>query len=272
MYFDFCDKKIYYKTIGNGKPLVLLNGIMMSTASWQPFVSALSEQNTLILLDFLDQGKSAYMDEDYDQAVQAEVLLALLNHLGINKASLMGVSYGGEVAIKFAVKYGDRTDRLMLFNTTAKTSDWLRDIGDGWKRIGDTCDGQTYYDVTIPVIYSSGFYQNNREWMEKRKKVLVPLFSQLTFQQRMKRLVNSSDRHDCVADLQKIKNPTLVVTCADDTLVPHGEQETLVKNIKNAQYVVVPDCGHCFMYEKPLLFTSLILGFTNVKDTEYEGF
>ena len=270
MTFDFQGKQIYYEVHGKGKPIVILNGIMMSTSSWQMFVPTLSENNMLVLVDFLDQGKSHYMTENYDQSLQAEVLLSLLDELKLEKASIMGISYGGEVAIKFAIKYGNRVDRLLLFNTTAKTSEWLRDIGKGWNRIGETLDGQTYYDATIPVIYSCGFYGREIEWMRKREKLLVPLFSDPTFQARMRRLVLSSDYHDCSKELHKINNPTLVVTCTEDTLIPKVEQDYLVTHIKNSQYVILPDSGHGSMYEKPLLFAALILGFVNAKDTEYK--
>ena len=58
-YFDFEGKSIYYELHGEGRPLLLLNGIMMSCGSWAEFVEPLSAQNQLILLDMLDQGRSA---------------------------------------------------------------------------------------------------------------------------------------------------------------------------------------------------------------------
>lgn len=270
MYFDFQGKQVYYETYGKGKPIVLLNGIMMSTASWTAFIPTLSENNMLILVDFLDQGKSHYMTENYDQNLQVELVLGLLDELKLEKTSIMGISYGGEVALKFAIKYGNRVDRLLLFNTTAKTSEWLRDIGKGWNRIGDTLDGQTYYDVTIPVVYSCGFYNREIEWIRNREKNIVPLFCDPVFQGRMKRLVYSSDYHDCTEHVKDVTNPTLIVACAEDTLIPKVEQDFLASQIKGSQYVVIPDSGHGSMYEKPLLFAALILGFVNAKDSTYK--
>ena len=56
-FFSFEGKQVYYETHGEGNPLLLLNGIMMSTMSWKEFVAPLSAQNRLILVDFMDQGK-----------------------------------------------------------------------------------------------------------------------------------------------------------------------------------------------------------------------
>ena len=53
-YFEYQGKNVYYETHGEGKPLILLNGIMMSTKSWGIFKEAFSANNRLILLDFLD--------------------------------------------------------------------------------------------------------------------------------------------------------------------------------------------------------------------------
>ena len=65
---------------GEGRPLLLLNGIMMSCGSWAEFVEPLSAQNQLILLDMLDQGRSAKMTEAYDHGIQIRLVDALLDH------------------------------------------------------------------------------------------------------------------------------------------------------------------------------------------------
>lgn len=175
----------------------------------------------------------------------------------------------GEVAIRHALRYPKDVERLVLANTAAWTSNWLRDIGHAWNKVGETLDGDAYYDLAIPVIYSSKFYQEKEEWMENRRKVLVPLFSTNTFQDRMKRLVDSSESHDLRSEIHKIKHETLVISSLYDNLTPLCEQEFLVKEMKNAHHVILPNCGHASMYEDPLLFISLVLGFANAKDTKY---
>lgn len=264
--FSFQNKQIYYALDGEkGEPLLFLNGIMMSTASWNSFVADLSANNRFIRLDLLDQGQSARMDDQpvYDQKLQAEVVKALLVHLQLSQVTIMGVSYGGEVAMHFAVKYPEYVKRLMLFNTTAHTNEWLRDIGRGWNEVGATLNGSAYYSITIPVIYSSTFYVNNIEWMNRRQQLLIPLFSNKEFQDRMCRLVNSAESHDVRMELNKITCPTLVVSSEFDQLTPVNEQEYLRDHLPNPTYVYIPKAGHAFMYEMPLAFISLVLGFTN---------
>ena len=97
--FEMDGRHIYFESHGQGRPLVLLNGIMMSCVSWQPFVEALSANNRLILVDFLDQGKSEKMvGQTYDHGIQVQVVRRLLEHLNLQSACVAGISYGSEPA------------------------------------------------------------------------------------------------------------------------------------------------------------------------------
>ena len=131
-YFDFEGKSIYYELHGEGRPLLLLNGIMMSCGSWAEFVEPLSAQNQLILLDMLDQGRSAKMTEAYDHGIQIRLVDALLDHLGLEKVCVAGISYGSEVGLEYAIEHPERVERLMLFNATAATGAWPNDVGKAW--------------------------------------------------------------------------------------------------------------------------------------------
>ena len=151
--FLYEGKKVYYEVHGeSGQPLVILNGIMMSTASWKSFIPNFSRNNIVILVDFLDQGQSERMTTPYNHEIQVNVLEALLDLLPYEKYNVMGISYGGEIAIQYAVKRPDRIRRLVLANTAMRTSDWLRKIGDGWNAVAKTGVGEAYYLTTIPVI------------------------------------------------------------------------------------------------------------------------
>ncbi|MFH0993259.1 MAG: alpha/beta hydrolase [bacterium] len=269
--FNHEGKNVFYQTDGQGKPLVILNGIMMSTKSWNPFVRSLSERNLLIRLDFFDQGQTDKCEgQSYTQDIQVELLVHLLDHLGLEKAAIVGISYGGEVALKFAIAYPDRVDRLVLFNSTACTGPWLRDIGRGWIAAGRTRDGRAYYQTTIPVIYSPHFYISKLEWMKKREQFLIPVFSNPAFLDAMERLTNSAESYDVKADLGKVKAKTLIVSAEEDYLTPVDRQQELYQLIPGAEWIKIPIAGHASMYERPLLFATLVTGFVNVAETEYQ--
>ena len=268
-YIKVDNKNIYYSVLGSGKPILILNGIMMSTKSWEPFVKSLTANNTLIRLDFFDQGESDKLDYSYTQKLQAKVIKSLFDHLKLDKVSIVGISYGGEVALQFAVDYPDLVDRLILFSTTAYTSPFLKEIGRQWNEIGKSRNGATYYKATIPIIYSPSFYEHKLEWMKKREEILIPIFSNEVFLNQMERLVNSAEDFDVRKDLNKITAPTLIVASDEDYLTPMQNQKYLAENIKDANLVILPGVGHASMYETPLVFIALVLGFINALETNY---
>jgi pimeloyl-ACP methyl ester carboxylesterase len=270
--FKYNNQDIFYEIDGDSKKpkLLILNGIMMSTRSWIPFVDTFKEHFQLIRLDFFDQGQSAKLDHPYTQQIQIDLIKALLDELNIKKINIVGISYGGEVAILFACFYQEYVNRLMLFNSSAYTNPWLKDIGDGWIKAGSTRDGSFYYKTTIPVIYSAKYYEEKIEWMQQREKVLLPIFSNPLFLDAMERLTRSAESFDVRDKLKNLDLPVMIVTADQDNLTPKKDQEYLYKNIKNANWVIIPEVGHASMYENPSMFTTLITGFFLIKEINYK--
>lgn len=255
------DKKIYYEIYGEGQPLIILNGIMMSHLSWKVFIPELSKHRKVILFDFLDQGKSdKYEGISYKHDLQVKVLEALIHHLEIEKADIFGISYGAEIALQFAISNQEKVNKLLIFNTASFTSPWLHDIGRAWVAAAKTYDPLTYYYVTIPYIYSPGFYNTNSRWMDERKTLLSSVFTK-SYLDGMIRLIESSEGYDIREELHKIEVPTLIVASDYDYITPSHEAEYIHKQIKNSNFVMLKDCGHASMYEKPNEFVTLINGF-----------
>lgn len=240
--------------------LVMLNGIMMSTNSWKPFLKTLTKHFKVVLIDMLDQGQSSKLNDlKYDQSLQVEAIKEVVDQCELKNINLFGISYGGEVAMQFAIAYPSYIKKLLLFNTTSKTSDWLAEIGESWNRAA--YNAEAYYATTIPTIYSPKFYQEKKSWMANRKETLLQVFSNKEFTDAMIRLTNSAENHDVVNQLHKITMPTLVVGSECDTITPFAEQEELALLIPNASLMKILDTGHASMYEKPTMFITLILGF-----------
>jgi pimeloyl-ACP methyl ester carboxylesterase len=268
----FEGKKVHYEIHGNGgEPVVLLNGIMMSTASWKPFIECMTKHNTLVLVDFFDQGQSERMTESYDHSIQVALLEAVLEEVSAQiwyeKFAIMGISYGGEVAIQYALQHPARVRRLVLANTCGRTSSWLKKIGDGWNEVAKGGNGYSYYLTTIPVIYSTKFYEDRAAWMDGREAFLTQHFSKPEVLQALIRLTDSSVTYNVVDRLHEISCPTLIISSSEDVLVPPTEQQLLHEKIKGSVYVTVNGSGHASMYEAPEAFATLTLGFANLPDS-----
>lgn len=268
MIFNYHKGPVYYEIHGTGKPLLMLNGIMMSTKSWAQFIEPLSKTNQLILVDFLDQGQSGKLHEqEYTHEIQLEMLDAFVKHLNLEKVDLFGVSYGGEIAIQFSIKHPERVDRLLLFNTCSQTTYWLEEIGNAWNAASH--DGLAYYLTTIPFIYSPKFFNANSQWIRQRKEALVPVFNNPDFINSMIRLTNSSVGYNALDRLSEIKAQTLIVGCEYDMVTPYYQQEELHQHIENSELLFIPESGHALFYEKPSLFVGLVLGFISNTKSEF---
>lgn len=272
--FLYQGQEIYYELDGeltkDKDIIVILNGIMMSTKSWEPFVQSFSKDFTLLRYDMFDQGQSATRNDAYTQAIQVELLNSLLDYLNIKEVNIVGISYGASIALQFAAVHQQKVKRMIVANVVAKTSSWLKDIGDGWNEVAKTANGLAYYHITIPYIYSPQFYTKKKDWMDKRKELLIPVFSDKGFLNRMIRLTKSAETHDVTNVLKDIVVPTLIISSEEDYLTPPFEQTYLAEQLPNASLVSIPACGHASMYEVPEIFTSLVLGYFGQITVDYE--
>ncbi|MFD4032012.1 alpha/beta fold hydrolase [Streptomyces sp. NPDC058637] len=103
-----------YRMAGNGPVILLIHGIGDSSATWADLIPDLARHHTVIAPDLLGHGASDKPRADYSVAAYANGIRDLLGVLGIERATLVGHSLGGGVAMQFAYQYPERTDRLIL--------------------------------------------------------------------------------------------------------------------------------------------------------------
>ncbi|MDR1807964.1 MAG: alpha/beta hydrolase [Propionibacteriaceae bacterium] len=260
--FDFDGIPLYYEDHGAGAPLLILNGIFMSCASWAAFTPAFAAANRLLLLDLVDQGRSGQVDFEYTQELQERAVVAFLDHLGLEQVTLCGLSYGGEVALRLATRHPERLSKLILSNTCAYTSPWLRDIGHAWEFAMASHDGHAFFKTCIPYVYSPAFYEAHYDWASAREELFVRSFGPAVYD-AFARLTRSAETFDERAGLPGISVPTLVISAEHDFITPLANQLELVAAIPGAHHVMIQDSGHAAMYEKPAEFTAAVLGFAN---------
>lgn len=118
MTIRFRNTPIFYTTIGTGKPLVLLHGFLESSNIWKDFSSGYEGESQLILIDLPGHGQSDCIGEVHPMEEMAAVVHAVLEKLHIKKASFMGHSMGGYVAMAYTEKYPEKVKNLILVNST----------------------------------------------------------------------------------------------------------------------------------------------------------
>ena len=128
--------RIYYEWHGaeSAPVLVLNNGILMNAASsWVYQTSALAAHYRVLQYDCRGQGQSEHPDAPYSMALHADDLAALLTALGVERAHIAGISYGGEVAQAFAIAHPSRARSLVLADTVSEVGPELRLTVESWR-------------------------------------------------------------------------------------------------------------------------------------------
>jgi len=254
------DPGIYYEVHGEGAPLVLLNGIMMNTMSWAEHIPRLKDRYQVIVYDMRDQGQSARLKEGYDISIHAEDLKRLLGHLNIQKTHLLGVSYGGQVAMIFSLKFPHMVKRLVLSNTAPYVDQYLLSMGEMWKRAARLYDGEAFFDLALIPIYSRSFYNHHYDWLANRRQLFRDFLTKEWFDGFI-RLASSNESFDLRGHISNIDKVTLLIAAEEDVITPAGQMLEMSRAMKNSQFVSIPDTGHAAFLEKMDTFCTLIKGF-----------
>jgi len=114
---DLHGHPVTYRMLGEGPPLLLLHGITSSSQTWADVLPGLAERHTVIAPDLLGHGASAKPRADYSLGSFASSMRDLLLMLGHERASVVGHSLGGGIAMQFSYQFPERTERLALISS-----------------------------------------------------------------------------------------------------------------------------------------------------------
>jgi pimeloyl-ACP methyl ester carboxylesterase len=261
-YLDLKNRaRIYYEVHGEGEPVIFLHGIMMNTLSWVAFIPELSKRFKLILVDFRDQGQSSRMQEQYGSDIHVGDVVSLLDELNIPKVHMMGLSYGGMVALLFALKHQKRIKSFCLFNTPNIVSNHLLEIGKAWETAAELNDGAKFFQLAVPFIYSEPFYETNLDFLMERQKMFKSLLTKEWFEGLIRLSRSVKGYSISREELKTIKVPTLLVGADLDVVISRRSMKDIHENIPDCEYIVIPNAGHGAFLERMNEFLTILIGF-----------
>src|SRR4030095_2659321 len=130
--------QIAYRRIGNGRPLIVLNGFAATSADWDPsFINGLASSNHLILLDNRGIGRSTDNGRPFDIVQLADDVAQVVEKLGIERANVLGWSMGGFIAQTLASHHPGRVNKLILLSTDSGGPDADLASADVWSQLID---------------------------------------------------------------------------------------------------------------------------------------
>lgn len=114
---DLHGHRVIYRIAGNGPPVVLIHGMVNSSRHWEKVALRLASRYTVIAPDLIGHGDSATPRGDYSLGAHAASIRDLLSAIGIDRATVVGHSLGGGVAMQFFYQFPQRTERLALVSS-----------------------------------------------------------------------------------------------------------------------------------------------------------
>ena len=135
-YADVNGIKIYHEIYGQGEPLVLIHGGLTTISEMQGWVQPLAKTRRVIAVEMQGHGRTPDMDRPMSFATMGDDVAALLDHLRIPKADLVGHSFGGASAIRAAIQHPDKVRRLVVISSPYARSGWYPEAHRGMSQVG----------------------------------------------------------------------------------------------------------------------------------------
>ena len=264
--------EICYEVIGEGYPIILIQGFGARKEGFKCQVPALSEHFKVITFDNRGAGKTERVNEPYTMETLADDIKGLLDFLEIKKTHILGTSMGGIIAQQFVLQHPEYVDKLILVNTVSGAPDNV-----GLEMLKKNRLEQLELIKTDP---DKAFWDNARIWFyhkyrkelkaNPKKKffgiwsaedeirestILMPSPRDIELQIEALKGFNTLDK------LHEIQSPTLLLAASHDRVCSKSNSEEMHKRIPNIVLKVIEKAGHESPKTRASEVNSIILEF-----------
>lgn len=237
-------------TGGDGPPIVFSHGLLWDTRLFAPQVAALRGRHRCIAYDHRGQGRSEVTADGYDMDTLAEDAAALIERLGVAPAHFVGLSMGGFVGLRLAIRRPELLRSLALIDTSAEPEApakipryRLLNFVARWFGFGPVVGS------VLPILFGPTFLGDPAraaERAEYRARLLA--LDRIGTPRAVRGVI---ERAGVAESLHRIRMPTLVVVGAEDVATPPARSEALAAGIAGARLVRIAGAGHTPTLEQP---------------------
>jgi pimeloyl-ACP methyl ester carboxylesterase len=259
--------RIVYETLGDGPPLVCCHAFAVDRTMWNLQRDRFSESHRLITFDQRGSGQSDHPScvagepDPYTIDTFANDLRGVLDHLGIEKARILGLSMGAATALRFATRWPERVDRLVLTSAMAsRLPDEIIERAQKVLRILEAEGVAEAYRLYFGGPLFDGLGEHGAAGID-----LEGIARNATLDGFRGCFRVTIDRPSVVDQLHRITAPSLVLVGANDIHYLE-EAELMSGEIPHARKVILDGVGHAMSAEAPELFADEVLGFISSPD------
>jgi pimeloyl-ACP methyl ester carboxylesterase len=248
---DSC--RIAYQVRGQGSPLVLLAGQANNHHWWDGVRDDFQETHRTITLDWRGTGQSDKLDQPYSTEGFAEDVIAVLDHLGVDRADVYGTSMGGRVAQWLAARHPDRVRKLVLGCTSPGGPHGIERAASIRTALADP---ESFQDVLLDLMYTPDWLATHPGPHQTLGDPDMPAYAK-------RRHLVASNRHNAWEALPLITAPTLVVHGTDDVFNPAANAPLIADRIPGAKLHLIDRARHAYFEEFRSTASPLVIDFLN---------
>jgi len=260
--------RVHYQEVGDkdAPPIILIHGFCSSTLVWSKVFLQIADAGFRVIApDLPGYGYSAKpRDFLYTINAQARMVAGLLKQLGLQRATLVGSSYGGAVAAAIALDYPDRVEKLVLVGavTNNKPTKYMLMRLFGSPLIGDILSPLVVGSRRLLRLRMKRVYDRHECVLDERRVYArhLPLRAAATHRAII-RTVRRWDADRIQRDAHLISQPTLLLWGENDSEVPLHDGEQLQNRIEDSRLIVFRKCGHLPHEEFPQAFIEVVADF-----------
>lgn len=241
---------LHFERAGDGPPVVLLPGLGFDGSAWGYQIAALKARFSCVALDNRGSGRSVAPEDDYALEAMAADVVALLDHLDLSDAHLVGMSLGGKIAQVVAAEHPARVRRLALVATAARGDAFTEALFDALEGVALDEGVEQALEHLLLWCYTPQFFSEQADLVAAlRRRVAESPPPEHGFLGQLATVRNSPTE----GVLKKIQAPTLVLAAADDRVIPPYLSQELAEGMTHADFARVPG-GHgcCVEAAEPL--------------------
>ncbi|MCW2990796.1 MAG: hypothetical protein JWM73_1390 [Solirubrobacterales bacterium] len=251
---------VVYRVMGSGPPVVLIHGMVNSSRHWHAVAERLAERHTVIAPDLVGHGDSATPRGDYSLGAHATVIRDLLSALGIERATIVGHSLGGGVAMVFFWQFPERVERLALISSGGlgpEVSPLLRSAAiPGFRHV----IGMVANRLVIRLLRACGRQTRN---VARALRPLDTRGARDAFVQTLRAVIDVHGQRVSANDRLYLLDgmPTLVVWGERDRTIPIEHGIAAHEAVPGSRFVTLPDAAHFPHLEDPEGLSTALAGF-----------
>ena len=261
-----------YAAGDTGPPVILLHGAGVDSAriSWGEIIEPLSETNRVFAPDLPGYGKSDKPDIEYSLSVYVEFLKQFMQTLDFDQASLIGLSLGGGISLKFALEYPTRVEKLILvdawgiFNKLPyhRLSYWYTQTFFNELSYKLSSKSRAFVKWTLLNSLFGDSNQLSEELVDEVQEVLkAPDAGKAFISFQRSEITKTGLRTNLAGRFSEIKNSTLIVHGTDDSSVPVKYAKQAHDGIQGSEIYLMEGCKHWPQKERPDEFSKVIKSF-----------